>query len=297
MSLHEIVRALGGEIYSGGGRASIPAPGHSAADRSVSLLVSDGRVIIHSFGEASWQAVRDELQRHGLIDEHGAPTNTGTAQHTAQANCPTQIERVARARAVWEEGFSVRPATPAWRYIRRRAIATAPIGLPCLRSHPRVPLSAYRGSSATRPALLAAISDPTGALAGVEITYLTPGGSRANDMRLSRKAIGSIPAGSAVRLSSVAQSMVVGEGVFTTLSAMEHFGLPGWALLSTSNMRHWTPPEGVNLVLVAADRGIGGEAAAEALRRHLEERDVAAVVKLPPDPFGDWNEAAQASRR
>lgn len=73
--------------------------------------------------------------------------------------------------------------------------------------------------------------------------------------------------------------------------------MPGWALLSTSNMRHWTPPVGVNRVVIAADRGTGGEAAAEFLRRQFEARDVAAAVMMPLEPFGDWNEAAQASRR
>ena len=94
MSLRDIVRALGGELYSGGSRASVPAPGHSPADRSVSLLVSDGRVIIHSFGEASWQAVRDDLLRRGLIDSHGAPVAGATFEPRSFAPPPPQAERV-----------------------------------------------------------------------------------------------------------------------------------------------------------------------------------------------------------
>lgn len=297
MSLHDIVRALGGELYSGGCRASVPAPGHSPADRSVSLLVSDGRVIIHSFGEASWQAVRDDLQRRGLIDSHGAPMAGATFEPRSFAPAPTQIERVSRARALWEEASPVRPATPAWRHIQRRAITLSPHGLPSLGSHPQVPVSAYRGCTRTRPALLAAIHDRSGELTGVEISYLTNGGLRASDMRLSRKTIGAIPAGSAVRLNTAAPSMVVGEGVFTTLSAIEHFGLPGWALLSTSNLRQWPPPDDVRMVVIAADRGVAGEAAAVALRHRLTARGVVATVNLPPEPFGDWNEFAQASRR
>ena len=39
MSLKPIVQALGGDLYDRGLRANIPAPGHSAADRSVSLLL------------------------------------------------------------------------------------------------------------------------------------------------------------------------------------------------------------------------------------------------------------------
>ena len=42
----DAVKALGGELYDGGRRANIPAPGHSSADRSVSLLLEDDRVAL-----------------------------------------------------------------------------------------------------------------------------------------------------------------------------------------------------------------------------------------------------------
>jgi putative DNA primase/helicase len=52
MPLRAIVRALGGELYDGGRRANVPAPGHSARDRSVSLLWTGERLVAHGFGEA-----------------------------------------------------------------------------------------------------------------------------------------------------------------------------------------------------------------------------------------------------
>jgi hypothetical protein len=88
--------------------------------------------------------------------------------------------------------------------------------------------------------------------------------------------------------------MLVGEGVFTTLSASERFGLPGWALMSTRNLRVWAPPEGVRSVLIAADRGKDGEASADRLQQRLCEAGVAASVALPPEPWGDWNEWSSA---
>jgi len=56
MSLHPIVAALGGDLYQGGRRANVPAPGHSQADRSVSLLLEGDRLVIHGFGAADWQS-------------------------------------------------------------------------------------------------------------------------------------------------------------------------------------------------------------------------------------------------
>jgi hypothetical protein len=91
-------------------------------------------------------------------------------------------------------------------------------------------------------------------------------------------------------LSTAAAEMVVGEGLFTTLSAMRRFALPGWALLSTSNLRRWTPPSGVERLLIAGDRGPDGERSALALCSASRARGVCAEIALPPVGFGDWND-------
>jgi phage/plasmid primase-like uncharacterized protein len=142
------------------------------------------------------------------------------------------------------------------------------------------------------------VQDPSGRYTAVEITYLAANGRRALDLRLPRKTVGVPPPGCTVRLDPAAEDMLVGEGVFTTLSATEWFGLPGWALMSTGNLRAWSAPEGVRSVLIAADRGKDGEASAEVLRARLAAEGVAASVALPPAPWGDWNDwAAQLKPR
>ena len=55
----------------------------------------------------------------------------------------------------------------------------------------------------TRPALLAGVLSADGELVGVEVTYLAPNGRRAEDLRLSRKTVGTAPAGCAVRLDKI----------------------------------------------------------------------------------------------
>ena len=52
--------------------------------------------------------------------------------------------------------------------------------------------------------------------------------------------------------------------------------------------------EGVREVLIAADRGADGEASAEQLRAGLVGAGVKARIALPPEGFGDWNEAEDA---
>lgn len=58
--------------------------------------------------------------------------------------------------------------------------------------------------------------------------------------------------GCAVRLAPIAETLLVGGGVFTALAAGDRFALPAWALMSTRNLRVWRVPEGVRDVLIAA---------------------------------------------
>lgn len=290
MSLRAIVAAVGGDLYAGGRRANVPAPGHSARDRSVSLLLSNGRVIAHGFGGADWRAALDDLRDRGLIDASARPTGPcGVAAETPPL--PSAV-RLAAVRDLWETARPVRVGSPAARHGRRRHIARPLGSIGSLRAHAAAPLSVYRPGRASRPALLAAITGADGVLAGLEIVYLAPNGRLATEFKLPRKTVGRLPAGCAVRLDPAGESLLVAEGVFTALSAGERFGLPAWALLSTSNLRRWFAPPGVRRVLIAADRGADGEASARRLARRLSGVGLDVAIRLPPQPHGDWNEAA-----
>lgn len=297
MTLKTIVEKLGGDLYAAGRRASIPAPGHSAKDRSISLMLVGNRVVVHAFNGVDWREVLDDLRRRDLIDAHNAPLSLSGANQGVSAVIHTpDRDRLAAARRIWDGGRAVH-RTLSERHLRRRHIERALPGGDVLRHHPEAPISAYGVSSRGKPALLAAISDAEGALTAVEITYLDPNGRRAVGLRLPRKTVGLVPPGSAVRLDPAAPEMLVAEGLATTLSATEAFGLPGWALLSIRNLRSWSAPEGVRSVLIAADRGEDGEASAELLALRLRRQGLRVSIWLPPEPHGDWNEAASPSGR
>lgn len=299
MTLHAIVRALGGDLYDGGRRANIPAPNHSAADRSVSLLLEGDRVVVHTFGDSDWKAVLDHLRAHRLIDQGNVPlAGEGLAVLGRPASAGgTALERLEVAARLWDQGVAVGRTVSA-RHCRLRGIGRELPGPQALRHLAETPVSVYRPGRHRRPALLAGIRGPAGCSVAVEITYLAPNGQRASDLRLPRKTVGAPPPGSAVRLDPAAPDMLVAEGVFTTLSATEWFGLPGWALLSTSNLRAWSPPPGVRSVLIAADRGADGERSAAVLQDRLVAEGLSATVAPPPGDFGDWNEwSCSAERR
>ncbi|HCQ53233.1 MAG TPA: hypothetical protein DIV82_03735 [Brevundimonas diminuta] len=298
MTLHALVAALGGDLYGGGLRASVPAPGHSDADRSVSLLLSGDRLIVHCFGSACWTAVRDDLRALGHIDREGRLISGGrSAGDRAPDPRPDRQVRLRTARWLWDDSRPIGPGSLASRYLARRAISFDRIGASGLRHHPRAPLSVYRSGGATRPALVAAITSPVGELTAVEVTYLAANGDRDARVRTSRKMVGLFPPGSAVRLASDAEVMVVGEGVMSVLSASAHTGLPAWALLSARNLSLWSPPGRTRRVVVAADRGPPGEAAADILLNRLRSLGVDGALALPPGDAEDWNAWAMHQRK
>src|SRR6185437_11554112 len=167
-SLRPIVRALGGDLYAGGRRANVPAPGHSPHDRSVSLLLQGGRVVVHTFNGTDWRAVLADLRARGLVDAGGAPAGGGGPGGHA-CDDPCRPARLAAARRLWSEARPI-DGTLSARHARLRGIARA---LPeALRPHPAAPLAVYTPYRHVRPALVAAFVGPDGELQAVELTYL-----------------------------------------------------------------------------------------------------------------------------
>jgi putative DNA primase/helicase len=295
-SLLPLARALGGDTYAGGCRALLPAPGHSASDRSVSLWLQAGRVVVHTFGAGDWREVLDELRLRGWIDADNRLLDAGGVAVAPDRAGPveaTRVERMAAAHRLWDGGGSLEAGSAAAMYLARRRVSVALADAGALRAHAAAPAAVYRGRGPYRPALLAAVRSDRGRLTAVEVTYLDLQGRRSALARPPRKVVGVLPAGCAVRLAHIGEAMLVGEGVATTISAMRRFGLPGWALLSTNNLRRWSAPQGVRRVLIAGDRGADGERSAGVLCARLRDAGTAAEVVLPPVGAGDWNDLAQ----
>jgi len=291
MPLRNIVLALGGDLYAGGRRANIPYPGHSRADRSLSILADHGRVVVSCFGAGDWKEALGHLRDAGLIDRDNRLTGVAPPM-SAPLPFVSSRERAATASRIWESGRAI-DGTLAQTYLRLRDISGDLPGPWVARFNPAVPLCAYRTEDwiATRPALVASISDVGGAFTGVEVTYVRANGRRADDLRIPRKHIGRVPAGCAVRIDPAAADMLVAEGFVTALSARARFDLPAWALLSTRNLRSWSAPGGVRFVLIAGDNGADGRRSASVLAERLETQGVRTRLAFPDERFGDWNDA------
>ncbi|CAN7640884.1 toprim domain-containing protein [Phenylobacterium sp. LjRoot219] len=248
-------------------------------------------MIAHAFGGADWRDALASLRELGLIDEESRlPCDRQVARPPAQPDL-TKREREAVALALWDAGDEI-GGTLSESYLRIRKVARRLPGDVALRHHGSAPVAVYAASPLTKPAMLAGVRDTAGRVTAIEIVYLDAGGMRARWPRVSRKTVGRMGRGSAVRLDAAGPELLVAEGVVTALSASERLALPAWALLSTGNLRGWWAPETVRRVVIAADRGADGEASAEVLASRLRRAGVRAEVRLPPSPFGDWNDAA-----
>lgn len=292
MSLHQIVRARGGDLYAGGRRASIPAPGHSRIDRSASLLIGrTGRVVVHSFGSSTAAEILADLRDCGLIDQAGFPS--GQASPAPPAPLVSDTAKVRRAIDLWGEGVPIGGTLSERHLCHWRGIGRSLREITALRHHPHCPVAVYADHNRLHcPALMAMIETASGRLSAIEVTYLDSQGRRNAALRLSRKTVGRVPEGAAVKLDPWSSHVVVGEGVITTLSATEILDLPGAALLGASNLRRWRPPPDVSRVTIAADRGRPGEEAASVLAEVLIGAGLEAKVVLPDWPWEDFNRMA-----
>jgi putative DNA primase/helicase len=146
------------------------------------------------------------------------------------------------------------------------------------------------------PALVALVSNSTGAPVAVHRTYLSRDGHKST-VEPAKASLGPVWGG-AIRLDPLAADvpLVIGEGIESSASAGLLLGLPVWAAVSAGNLAKGVvlPPE-VLSVIVAADPDAQGERAAvrAALRWRIEGR---AVRIARPTGDGDFNDLLRSRR-
>lgn len=291
--LVDIVKKYGGDLFQNGTRALIPAPGHSAADRSVSVfLTAEGKVRVHCFTDVKWSDVLRTFREDNLILTDGKLSRGGSSGGYAPPVL-TDSGRTATAAHIWSQAVSMRGSLShvhltKWRRIKRD------VDTPSLGHHPSMPLSVYSSFDQGRhhPALLAKITDQTGKFVGIEAQYLQPNGARTTRLRFNRKTVGHLLpyAGIAVRIDKAAPEMVVGEGIASALSASDEYDLPCWALLSSNNYDNFVPPSGLKELVIAAERDRVTLKKIEALQARLEGQGIRVRPEFVPLPYSDINE-------
>jgi putative DNA primase/helicase len=175
-------------------------------------------------------------------------------------------------------------------YLARRAITiTVP---PALRFMSYCPHRCGRSF----PALVAAVVDLDGETVGYHATFLAPDGAGKYPFpskALQRECRGRVRGGS-VRLAVAHpdRELCVREGVESVLSAMQLFGLPGWAALSASGLVALELPSEVRRIVIAVDNDANGAGQAAALSAYHGWRAEGRSVRflIPPKLDTDFND-------
>lgn len=191
------------------------------------------------------------------------------------------------ARRLWAMSLPI-AGSIAETYLRRRRIAVVR-DLANLRFHPHC---YYRpedhGPTQTWPAMIAAVTDRSGAITGAQRTWLSPDGSDKAPIDTQRKAMGDL-LGHAVRFGRPSEIMAAGEGVETILSlksALPH--MPMAAALSASHLGAILFPPFLRRLYIACDKDPAGDGARDQLMRRADAAGIEAVALTPM--LGDFND-------
>ena len=279
---------FGGEVIGGGEiRFRCPAPHHD--DSHPSACWNESKGCWHCLGCG---AKGSTSQLYAVL----AGSERGSLARTVHRPRPLPSERgrgsSSIAHDIWKRETLTAGSSLVEAYLASRGI-TSPIPV-SLRFHRSL---LHKESARSWPAMVAGIELPEGGrLAAIHRTWLRPDGKGKADVEPQRKVLGSIRGG-AVRLAPIGDTLLVGEGIETTLSGMQLFDLPGWAALSTGHMRKLVLPPEVRSVQILADSDDGGAGIAAAQAAAALWRREGRQVEVWPAPAGkDWNDVLREAR-
>jgi hypothetical protein len=256
-------------------------------------LTGDGRVLITSFGRSHFGEVMDLLRNDGFIGSTGRLTGfePNWAQQVSFGVPPSSCAHLVDP--LWSGAVDVSQTLSKTYIARYRAVRRPVEGIGALRHADAVPVALLKPQPRLKTAaMLAEITNAERRRIGLEITYLRADGNRFSpeDIFLPRKTIGPLRQAHQVELDLLDQDMIVGEGVFTVLSASQRFDLPAWALLSISNMRRWVPPAGLRRLVIARDNGQAALEAATRLAERAKSQGLRVFIRAPNPAYSDFND-------
>lgn len=266
LNAEELCHSLGGRRAGSNYIACCPA--HS--DHTPSLSIADGedgRLLVHCFGGCTFEQVTDALRTLGLWHIGVPPYRPrASTRQTRGRQFDRDPERIAAALRIWSA--AVAPAdTVVERYLRdERRIKLQPN---CdIRFHP----SLKHASGVQLPGMVALVTDClSGQPIGIHRTFLTNEGKKPS-VTPCRMMLGNC-AGGVVRLGPPSATVIIGEGIETTLSGMVGTTFTGWAALSASNLPNIRLPVSVTEVILIADGDDAGRKAVEIAAGNLARPD------------------------
>jgi putative DNA primase/helicase len=273
-----IAAALGGQKSGSAWMACCPA--HNDKNPSLSIRAVDGnRVLVHCFAGCPQDAVVAALRQRGLWRNPRRPR--GGAGPTRTPHVPSDLldseasNCVELALQVWRAAQGI-GGTPVEQYLRSRGLRVPPTDR--LRFHGGL----WHPSGHAWPAMVALVTrgiddEPI----GIHRTFLALDGKSKAPVAPQKMMLGPC-GGGAVRLTPVANELMVGEGIETCLAVSQEMGRATWAALSTSGMKTLKLPADVLNVTLLADGDEPGEHAAVSTARRWKREGRRVRIARPP---------------
>jgi putative DNA primase/helicase len=251
-----IVGITGGVVTSRDS-CNVPGPGHSPADRSLSIRIDPTDSLgfkVHSFAGDDWQVCRDYVAAALGLRYAGSGISPRTLQPSryigkVSSEFPLQL---------WSETVAA-PNTLAEKHLAFRNLALPDRHEEVLRFHPSCPF----GKNARHPCIVALYRDiRTNEPKAIHRTALTPDGKK-----IDRKALGP-KGGCAIKLSAdedVAEGLTIAEGIETALAGMALHFRPAWALGTAGEVAKFPLLSGIECLTILVDNDTSGTGQASAL--------------------------------
>jgi Toprim domain len=290
-----VARALGGDVTWR--NILVPGPGHSRADRSLSILIDpDARdgFIVHSFAGDDPIASRDYVKAAlGLEAQSRRSWRPNPSRVRRRTPARSSAENTPRALEIFAEAGPI-PGTIAMTYFASRGIAGNIVELlpdlhEVVRFHPRCPYG-----PGEHPCIVALLRDVvTSRPCGIHRTLLDSSGRKLDRKMLGRAKYAAIKLDHA---ENVTLGLHVGEGLETCLAARLAGFAPVWALGSAGAIAVFPVLPGIEAITILGEVGDNGEnhrAAQTCATRWIDaEREAFVVRPLVGDDLNDvWREA------
>jgi putative DNA primase/helicase len=297
-----LAHALGGDAL-GRNRVLAPGPGHSRADRSLSITLDprapDG-FLVHSFAGDDPMICRDYVR--AAVDlpawSPGSKRTGAPTPRPVRAPDPGEERKVwlqERVLELWDQSVDLRGTIAELYLTRPRSEGGRGLAFPddvghALRFHPACPWREDDGTLLKVPAMIGAMRDiHTDQLRALHRTRLTPDG-----LKVDRKMLAPA-AGAAIKLDpddAVTMGLTVGEGIETTLAARQIGFRPAWALGSSGGIKTLPVLSGVEALTILEEHDEKGANARAVMdcgtRWHDAGRE---VITVAPRSGKDVNDA------
>ena len=269
----KITRMAGGDWH--GDYGNTPGPGHNDFDRSVSVKDhpdDPNDVIVKSFANDDWRDIKDDWRRKGWLPEQGTNRNA-----TLEQDIPPHLKN-------WNNGLPVKD-TVAEIYIT----GTREININSF--HDMLFGRLFNAETKEyHPALMFAMRPfHNGPNTAIQRVFLDENGRKLEGVEAKKSQGQAKGAAFWVGDFENKETVCICEGPEDALAIHAGTNFPVMASMSASNMPNIQLPVGVNQLIVCADHGSAGEAAAQKTKNKHKDK-VEVLIARTPNETEDWND-------